>query len=216
MKKIGLIVAGGSGSRMSSSIPKQFLLLNNVPVLIHTLNALSFLDDLLIVLPKNHFDYWKNLCKKYGCTTPHKLVSGGKSRFHSVQNGLKKVEPNVLVLIHDGVRPFVSKELITKMINALKKNTGVVPAIKLKDSIRQLKANNTKSLDRESLVKVQTPQCFYSNEIKKAYEQPYNKEFTDDASVFENLNGRIITIQGDEKNIKITTPLDLKIANVLV
>lgn len=216
MRKIALIVAGGKGARMNSSIPKQFLLLNNIPILIHTINAFSDLDEILLVLPKEQFNYWNQLCLKYNVNIPHTIIAGGESRFDSVKNGLNEICNESIVLIHDGVRPFISKKIIAELINTVKKNVGVVPVIKLKDSIRKISNDSTKPINREDLYKIQTPQCFLSAEIKKAYQQVYSKEFTDDASVFERMSGTILPIMGEERNLKITTQEDLEIANSLI
>ncbi len=216
MRKIALIVAGGRGDRMNSSIPKQFLLLNNVPILIHTINAFSDLDEILLVLPKEQFNYWNQLCLKYNLNTPHTIIAGGESRFDSVKNGLDEICNESIVLIHDGVRPFISKKIIAELINTVKKKVGVVPVIKLKDSIRKISNYSTKPINRENLYKIQTPQCFLSVEIKTAYQQVSSKEFTDDASVFESMSGTILPIMGEERNLKITTQEDLEIANLLI
>ena len=216
MRKIALIVAGGKGVRMNSNIPKQFLLLNNIPILIHTINAFSDLDEILLVLPKEQFNYWSELCLKYNLKTPHTVIAGGENRFDSVKNGLDKIYDDSIVLIHDGVRPFISKKIITELINNVKKQVGVIPAIKLKDSIRKISSNSTTTINRENLYKIQTPQCFLSKEIKTAYQQASSKEFTDDASVFESTIGTILPIMGEERNLKITTQEDLEIANSLI
>ena len=216
MRKIALIVAGGKGARMNSSIPKQFLLLNNIPILIHTINAFSDLDEILLVLPKEQFNYWNQLCLKYNLNIPHTIIAGGESRFDSVKNGLNEICNESIVLIHDGVRPFISKKIIAELINTVKKNVGVVPVIKLKDSIRKISNDSTEPINREDLYKIQTPQCFLSAEIKRAYQQFYSKEFTDDASVFESMSGTILPIMGEERNLKITTQEDLEIANSLI
>ncbi len=216
MRKTALIVAGGKGARMNSSIPKQFLLLNNIPILIHTINAFSDLDEILLVLPKEQFNYWNQLCLKYNLNIPHTIIAGGESRFDSVKNGLDEICNESIVLIHDGVRPFISKKIIAKLINTVKKKVGVVPVIKLKDSIRKISNDSTKPISRKDLYKIQTPQCFLSTEIKTAYQQVSSKEFTDDASVFESISGTILPIMGEERNLKITTKEDLEIANSLI
>ena len=215
MKKVALIVAGGKGLRMNSDIPKQFLLLKGTPILMHTLKKNSHLDEVILVLPKYQIPFWEELCTTHNFTVPHTITEGGETRFHSVKNGLKKINENSLVAIHDGVRPLVSKNLIINLISEVREGIGIVPIVPLKDSIRQVDAEISTQVDRTNLYKVQTPQCFLSDDIKKAYTKEYSQKFTDDASVFENYGGKIITILGEDKNLKITTEEDLKIASIL-
>jgi len=216
MQKIALIVAGGKGTRMNASTAKQFLVLNKLPVLMHTLKQFSSFDKIVLVLPGTKFNYWQSLCKKYKFTLKHTLVKGGKTRFQSVKNGLNKIPPNSIVAIHDGVRPLVSKDLIEQLILQVKKGIGVIPILPLKDSIRQISEKKSAPINRSNLVKVQTPQCFLSSEIKDAYTQKFSNSFTDDSSVFESNGGDINFILGEEKNLKITTEQDLKIASNLL
>ena len=217
MRKLALILAGGKGQRMGSNIPKQFMLLNGIPILMHTLQKFKDFESITLVLPKNHFQYWYNLCEKYNFNVKHDIVEGGNTRYNSVKNGLQKLrsKENDIVAIHDGVRPFISMKTLTLLVKAVKKNNGVIPVLPVKESIRKVCNKNSENLSREYLFNVQTPQCFKASEIKKAYNQQYNKKFTDDASVFENFGGEIITLEGEEKNIKITTTIDLKIATIL-
>ena len=212
MKKVAIIVAGGQGIRMNSDIPKQFLLLNSSPVLIHTLLKFSHLDEIILVLPEIQIEYWNQLCKSHNFTIPHIIVEGGITRFHSVKNGLEKVDNNSNVAIHDGVRPLVSKNLINNLISEVKEGVGGIAVVPIKDSIRKLEGTNSIHIDRNTLYKVQTPQCFLSDDIKKAYTKEYSDTFKDDASVFEANGGKINTLLGEEKNLKITTEEDLKIA----
>jgi len=214
MKKIALIVAGGKGERMNTDIPKQFLLLNGLPILTHTLNAFADFDKRILVLPQSQIENWKTLCKKYNFALKHIIVAGGINRFGSVKNGLRKVEEGSLVAIHDGVRPLISKNLTNKLIAATKKGIGVVPIVPVKDSLRKMEGGKTKIVSRSNLYKVQTPQCFFASTIKAAYKQNFSLFFTDDASVLENNGGKITTIQGEERNLKITTEKDLKIAEI--
>lgn len=219
MKKYALIVAGGKGKRMGDSIPKQFMLLNNLPVLMHTLKKFNDADEnfnLVLILPKNKkiLSNWCQLCKKYDFTLPHRIAYGGRTRFHSVKNGLELIEDNSLVAIHDGVRPLVSTKLINQAINLIDKN-GVIPTIKITDSIRRTTRKSSFSITRDSLLAIQTPQCFNSKEIKKAYKQKYDILFSDDAAVFEKYGGKIKLITGEKQNIKITTYFDLKLAEFL-
>ena len=215
MKKVALIVAGGKGIRMNSDIPKQFLLLKGTPVLMYTLEKFSALDEIILVLPKKQIEYWENLCKEYSFSIPHTSIEGGETRFHSVKNGLDRVDNNSLVAIHDGVRPLISTKLIDNLINETKNGIGVIPVVPVKNSIRKVDAEISTHVDRTNLYNVQTPQCFLSDDIKNAYTQKYSEKFTDDASVFESNGGNIRTIIGEEKNLKITTKEDLKIASIL-
>ena len=216
MKKVALIVAGGKGERMNSSIPKQFLLLNSLPILMQTIKQFSHFEEIVLVLPNSQFEYWNELCASHNFTQKHILVSGGESRFHSVKNGLEKIDNNSIVAIHDGVRPLISENLINNLITKTKNGIGVVPVVPVKDSLREIKGENSVHINRSHLFKVQTPQFFLSADIKEAYTQEFSDFFTDDASVFESNAGKITTIKGDEKNFKITTEEDLKIAEVFM
>lgn len=214
MQKVAVIVAGGKGLRMNSEMPKQFLRLQNKPILIHTIEKFIHFDNVIIVLPKEETTVWKEICKKYKFTIPHKVTEGGATRFQSVKNGLEEVDNNSVVAIHDGVRPLVSENLINSLVKEVRQGIGVIPVIPVTDSIRKVEEDLSIYIDRSNLFKVQTPQCFLSTEIKEAYSQNYSELFTDDASVFETKGGQINTILGEEKNIKITTEEDLKIADI--
>ncbi len=215
MKNYAIIVAGGKGTRMKSGIPKQFLPLGGLPVLMHTLNAFTrAMPDIIIilVLPANHQNRWRALCKKYNFTIPHLAVNGGITRFHSVKNGLRKVSTPGTVAVHDGVRPLVSHALIKRCFAAASRNRAVVPAVPVKESLRKITGQRSEAVSRDSFVAVQTPQCFSSLVLHKAYNLPYKKSFTDDASVVEAAGFPIFLIGGEEGNIKITAPADLLIA----
>ena len=216
MNKVALIVAGGKGDRMNADIPKQFLLLNNLPILMHTIKQFSHFEEIVLVLPQSQFDYWELLCAKYNFTKNYTLVAGGETRFHSVKNGLKAIDNDCIVAIHDGVRPLISTALINKLVENTKTNSGTIPIIPIKDSIRKVEGKNSIHVNRSDLYKVQTPQCFLSSDIKDAYKQDFSDTFTDDASIFENRGGKITTIFGEEKNLKITTDADLRIAETLL
>ena len=216
MKKVALIVAGGKGERMNTDIPKQFLVLNDLPILMHSLNAFSHLDKIILVLPRAQIENWEELCKQYNFILKHTVVAGGINRFGSVKNGLAKIDEGSIVAIHDGVRPLVSKNLIDKLIGATKKGNGIIPIVAVKDSIRKVEGYKSKAVSRSSLYKVQTPQCFFASTLKDAYKQNFSLFFTDDASVLESNGGKIITIIGEEKNLKITTEEDLMLAEALI
>ena len=215
MRKIALIVAGGKGERMNSSVPKQFLLLHGTPILMHTLKRFSHFEEIVLVLPPFQFEYWKELCVTYNFTQKYTLVSGGETRFHSVKNGLVSIADNTIVAIHDGVRPLISTTLIDNLIAESKSGIGVIPIVPVKDSYRKVDRGESIQIDRNKLFKVQTPQCFWSADIKEAYNQDYSSIFTDDASVFESNGGKINTVLGEGKNLKITTEEDLKIVGIL-
>ena len=216
MQKVALIVAGGKGTRMKTDLPKQFLLLNGIPILMHTLKQFSHFEEIVLVLPHSQFDYWRELCSTYHFALKHTLVAGGTTRFYSVKNGLEQIDANSVVAIHDGVRPLISKKLIDSLITKTKNGVGVIPIVPVKDSIRKVEGENSTHLDRSNLYKVQTPQCFLSTDIKEAYTQEFSDTFTDDASVFEANGGEIKTILGDEKNLKITSQEDMKVASILI
>ena len=219
MKKYIVIVAGGSGSRMGTATPKQFLELFGLPVLMHTLKKFRQSvpeGEIILALPEKERNTWQSLCEKHHFDVPHKIVVGGKSRFHSVKNGLQKINEKSIVTIHDGVRPLVSETVIKNCIQSAEKFGATVPTLPIQDSIRKISNNGNQIADRNQFVLVQTPQCFQSEIILKAYQQKYRSSFKDDASVVEQLGQKIYLVEGNKENIKITTPEDLKIAEVLV
>ncbi len=219
MQKIALIVAGGKGIRMQNKTPKQFLAVKDLPILMRTIKKFKSFDRVIIVIAEEHIIYWKKLCKKFKFSNPHNIVSGGKNRFESVKNGLENINEDGIVAIHDGVRPLISENLIEKLIDTLKKETndkGVIPLVKINDSIRKLEEHKHVQTERKNIYKVQTPQCFFINSIKSAYNQDFISKFTDDANVFENNGEKIISVIGEEINIKITTKEDLNMFEKLL
>ncbi|MFN4082149.1 MAG: 2-C-methyl-D-erythritol 4-phosphate cytidylyltransferase [Bacteroidia bacterium] len=219
-KKIAVIVAGGKGLRMNQPLPKQFVNIGGKPILMHTVEAFANygVDEIILVLPKDHIDYWKNLCFDHNFSIKHKIIEGGFARFNSVKNALDAISENEgFVAIHDGVRPFVSNNIINNSFNtALQKNSAVT-SVKLKDSIRELTVTGiTKNVNRNNYYLVQTPQTFNLSLIKQAYNAANHDNFTDDASVFEEAGHQIHLIEGDYNNIKITTPEDLIFAEALL
>jgi len=217
MKTSVLIVAGGSGSRFKNTTPKQFLIIKDKPLLMHTIERFSHLHEIYVVLPKNHVPLWEELCKNYNFEIKHTVVFGGRNRFTSVKNGLTKIKNTNIVLIHDGVRPVVSKKLIENLVNSVDKNIGVIPVVDSNESIRYIDKTTSKAVNRENYYRVQTPQCFLFNEIFKAYNQEFNQTFTDDASVFESTReNKIITVKGEIDNIKITYPKDIHLVNTIL
>jgi 2-C-methyl-D-erythritol 4-phosphate cytidylyltransferase len=220
LKKFAIIVAGGSGQRMLSAVPKQFLLLQGKPVLYHTISAFYQADpktEIIIVLPRDQFDYWNSLISELP-NIAHRLVEGGNSRFHSSQNAIQTINEDGIVAIHDGVRPLIDPELITKGFRSAVEKGNAVLAVASKDSVRVLTADNIGSehLNRESIRLIQTPQIFTLKDLKEAFKQEYAEEFTDDARVVESIGVIINLVEGSYKNIKITTPEDLLLAEVLM
>jgi 2-C-methyl-D-erythritol 4-phosphate cytidylyltransferase len=208
-------VGAGSGSRMQSDIPKQFMLLNGKPILMHTIEAFynsDFKPEVILVLNVDFHTYWEQLCEKYHFSIPHTLIKGGLQRFHSVKNAIKAIKGKSVIAIHDAVRPLASNELICRSFREAEKIGNAVVAIKSKDSVRQQKGNSSLSLNRDEIYLVQTPQTFQFELLNKAYKQEYRNEFTDDASVVERIGVTINLIEGESKNLKITFPEDLVLA----
>ena len=219
MNKTAIIVAGGKGERMNADIPKQFLEIKGKPILIHTLEAFMNFDaslQLILVLPVAQFEFWETLCKKHALNIPHQIVAGGQTRFQSVKNGLDAVKVPAIVAIHDGVRPLVSKETISRCFDAAAKFGAAIPTMDSIESIRFVDANGSKSVDRTAYKMVQTPQVFDAELLKKAYEQEFSVLFTDDASVVEAMGIKVQLVDGNRENIKITTEFDLIVAERLL
>lgn len=219
MNKYAIIVAGGSGSRMGTSIPKQFILLTGIPILMHTLKAFYQYDkaiNIILVLPEEQIKKWRSLCQKYNFDVPHEIVTGGKTRFHSVKNGLSTISGEGLVAVHDGVRPLVSGQVIEETYSSAKKYRSAVAATPLKESIRKINRQDSKAIDRSQYRLVQTPQTFYVSDLKKAYTIDYTPDITDDASIIERAGIKIHLTSGSYENIKITTPEDLLLAEAIV
>jgi len=218
-QKVAIIVAGGKGERMKASVPKQFILLGHKPVLMHTLERFyQYSDDirLILVLPSTQFDVWDELCMTYNFNIPHTVVPGGISRFFSVKNALDTITEDALIAIHDGVRPFIDSGTIQRCFDEAEKSGAAIPVVDLVDSIRQVDWSGSKTVDRKNYRLVQTPQVFRSDIILKSYQQPYNEQFTDDASVAEAAGYKISLVEGNRENIKITTTFDLKLAEFLL
>ena len=217
-RKYAIIVAGGSGSRMKSNLPKQFIEIGGLPILMHTLKQFKQADadiELILVLPESQFEFWRELCEIHGAfmkTLPHQLVAGGKSRFQSGKNGLDIIENEGLVAIHDGVRPFVSAEIINESFRIAEQKGTAVVSVASKDSVRV----NGQAIDRTTVRLIQTPQTFQISLLKKAFETEELAAFTDDASVAEYAGFKINLIEGSYENIKVTTPEDLLWAEVLL
>ncbi|MBR4131143.1 MAG: 2-C-methyl-D-erythritol 4-phosphate cytidylyltransferase [Bacteroidaceae bacterium] len=216
MKSFAIIVAGGKGLRMGGEVPKQFLPIEGKPILMHTIEAFrKALDgvEIVLVLPADQHDYWQKLCKDHDFCSPKLISKGGETRFHSVKNGLALLpnDEEAVVGVHDGVRPFVSKETIQRCYEAAAQGKAVVPVVPVVETVRQILPDG-KSITRprDEYRLVQTPQVFPLDLLRKAYQQPYSETFTDDASVVEALGKEITMVEGNRENIKITTPADLK------
>lgn len=219
MKYYAVIVAGGSGNRMQSEIPKQFLILHQQPVLMHTISAFSkskYQPDILVVLNIHQHQTWENLCSLYNFTIPHKVISGGTERFYSVQNAIKEIKGESVVAVHDAVRPLTSIQLIDESYKIATEKGNAIAAITATDSIRQVTEQTNTILNREEIRLIQTPQTFNYNQLKKAYQQNFRNSFTDDASVIEYAGYPINLIEGERHNIKITYPIDLEFAEILL
>lgn len=215
LPEYAIIVAGGSGSRMQHSQPKQFIEVAGKPILMHTIERFYQYNPavrIVVVLPQEQLNTWRELCRKHSFKLFHMTVPGGVTRFGSVKNGLGAVQGEGLVAVHDGVRPFVAVETIKEAFNAAAGHGSAVVAVSPKDSIRELTEEGSRAVPRAKYKLVQTPQCFQAAILRKAYEQPEQEHFTDDASVVESIGEKITLVEGSYRNIKITTPEDLILA----
>jgi 2-C-methyl-D-erythritol 4-phosphate cytidylyltransferase len=218
--KTVIIVAGGRGKRMGHDVPKQFLNLNDTPVLILTMSRFYDYDNnikIILALPEDEIKTWGTINLQTINIPPHIIVEGGKERFFSVKNSLVHVGRGELIAIHDGVRPFVSIETISRCFDKAEQSGAAIPVIAMTESIRYFE-NEDKSLavNREKYKIVQTPQVFRSDILVPAYAQPYSKDFTDDASVVEKFGYPVSSVEGNIENIKLTTPLDMEMARILI
>lgn len=218
-----IILAGGKGLRMGGDIPKQFLPIGGLPVLMHTVKRFrEYSNDLniILVLPQNQQDYWQALCDEYQFMEDYTIADGGETRFHSIQNGLQLIPDDAqgVVGVHDGVRPFPSVEVIRNCFETARREGSAIPVIPVVETIRHLEKHiqSSKTVPRDEYRLVQTPQVFDIQLHKRAYNQPYNDGFTDDASVVESMGYSIILVGGNRENIKITTPFDLIVAEAIV
>lgn len=214
-----LVVAGGKGERMNSRIPKQFIEIDGLPIIMHTLTKFYNFNSkfkLILVLPGNQISFWEELCQRHSFQIPHHVVAGGVNRFESVKNGLELVKQSSIVAVHDGVRPLVSHQTIARCLEATENFVAVVPVIDSVESIRKVQPSGNCAVDRNAFKLVQTPQVFDAELLKKAYMQPFSPLFTDDASVIESFGEKIHLVEGNRENIKITTDLDLIIAEIFL
>ena len=214
-----IIVAGGSGRRMGGALPKQFMMLDNEPILARSINRMHEAlpaAEIVVVLPEEHVELWKNIAARFDVAR-HKIALGGKERFHSVKNGLEALSDEVAIVgIHDAVRPLASKKLIIKLFLWAENSTAVIPVVAPIDSYRIVEGDDSRIIDRSALRMVQTPQVFQAEALRKAYEQPFSATFTDDASVMEAAGHKVTLVEGERENIKITTPSDMLIAEAII
>lgn len=221
MNKAAVLVAGGKGMRMGTSLSKQYLPLAGKPVLMHTLERFFQADPsllLILVLPKEDFEYWINLCASHSFDLPHQLVAGGSSRFQSVKNGLMALPfQDGLVAIHDGVRPFVSEKVIQTSFEIAAEKGSAIPVVALKDSLRKVSTSGESSFQNRTHFRlVQTPQTFQLDKIREAFGTEELPIFSDDATVYEHQGWEVSLFEGNLENIKLTTPEDLEYANFMI
>lgn len=221
MKKIALIVAAGNGNRMKNATPKQFMLLHHKPILYYTISSfLKAYDDIeiILVLPEDHISMGQEIIDGYFDRSKFRLCSGGRTRFHSVKNGLSLIDENeeAIIFVHDGVRCLLTADLIQRCYeNALELGTAI-PAISCVDSLRLMDGDENKVIEREKIKAIQTPQTFHSKILLPAYQIDYKEQFTDEASVVEAYGLKLHLVEGEEKNFKITNPIDLQLAQLLL
>lgn len=214
-----VIVAGGSGARMKSEIPKQFMEINGKPLILWTIDKFLLFDShikIIVVLPENHIIVWQEIIEKHPEYRRLIVCSGGATRFHSVRQGLEHIVENEVVGIHDAVRPLVSVDTITRCYKMAAMKNSAVPVIEMEDSLRKVTHTSNEILDRGNVRRVQTPQVFNAEKLIRAYENCLEKNFTDDASVFESYFGSVQLVEGNQENIKITYPLDIKVAESIL
>lgn len=223
MRTVAIIVAGGSGTRFGADMPKQFLELGGLPILMRTIEAFgengdgSF--DVIVTLPQGQMELWQQLCREYGFEVPHRIVAGGETRWHSVKNALDNIGDITdvdVIAVHDGVRPLVTAALINRALDTARQHGSAIPVVTLNDSVRQLDGETSHALNRSSLRAVQTPQVFEAVLLMNAYRQAFDASFTDDASVVERMGHNVVLVEGDPQNLKITLPMDLALAEYLL
>jgi 2-C-methyl-D-erythritol 4-phosphate cytidylyltransferase len=218
MKQSVIITAGGIGKRMKSDLPKQYISVQGLPVLMHTINKFYAYDaemQIVISLPKDFIQMWKDLCEKHEFNIPHEITEGGIERYHSIKNALQKVKGEI-VMVHDAVRPLVSIQTISNVIEKAKTKGAAIPVLPIKDTLRKGNSENSQHQDRSEFWIVQTPQAFKLDLLQKAYQIPYSSAVTDDASLLEAMGKQVFLTEGNEENIKITTPFDLKLVEFLL
>lgn len=220
MAEIGvIIVAGGSGRRMGATLPKQFMMLGQQPVLARSINRIHEAlpkAEIVVVLPSEWVEMWRNMAARFDVAR-HKIATGGKERFHSVQNGIAALSDEVrTIAVHDAVRPLVSKKLIIRLVLATDESAAVIPVVAPADSFREVEGDESHIVNRSRLRMVQTPQLFRADVLRRAYEQPFSESFTDDASVVEAMGEKITLVEGERENFKLTTPTDMILAEAII
>jgi 2-C-methyl-D-erythritol 4-phosphate cytidylyltransferase len=213
-----IITAGGIGKRMGASLPKQFILVKDKPILMYTIEKFYHFDpkaQLIITLPEEWRNHWEDLVEEHDFRIPHRVVVGGAERYDSIKNALEYCHSEY-VAVHDGVRPLVSDSTIKECFEKVRKKDAVIPVVDLKDSIRLKEEGNTKAVDRSQYLTVQTPQCFKREVLEEAYSLPFDASVTDDACLVERLGKSVFTVSGNDENIKITTKSDLALAEQLL
>lgn len=214
-----IIVAGGSGRRMGGALPKQFMMLDNEPILARSINRMHEAlpaAEIVVVLPEEHVELWKNIAARFEVAR-HKIALGGKERFDSVKNGLAALSDGVrIIAVHDAVRPLASKKLIIKLFLEAEKHVAVIPVVAPIDSYRIVEGEQSRIIDRSTLRMVQTPQVFHADKLRDAYNRPFSSTFTDDASVMEAAGHTVTLVEGERENIKITTPSDMFVAEAII
>ena len=220
MKRYVIVVAAGRGSRMQSPVPKQFLKLNGKPVVLHSMAAFAEFDPtitIILVLPVNQFVHWEKIAAEFPLPAHVLITEGGETRFESVKKGLAQIPAEEgIVAVHDAVRPLVTVKTISRAFKAAERYGNAVPALPLSDSIRQIESTRSIGVDRSRYCLIQTPQCFNIPLVKRAYQQDYKYTFTDDASVVESLGEQIHLVDGNEENFKLTTPMDMVLAEAML
>lgn len=219
MQRSVIIVAGGTGTRMGSQIPKQFLELKGKPVLMRTIEKFSNFDsqmEIILVLPVNQVPQWDKLCIHHKFFVKHQIAFGGETRYHSVRSGITEVIPGSLIAIHDGVRPLVTPGTIRRCFETAEMEGNAIPSMTSSESVRYVKNSMNHYVARKDIKLIQTPQVFQWNQVQNAYDQEYREKFTDDSSVVEAMGYPLNLVAGNPENIKITTPLDMKIAETLL
>lgn len=216
-----IIVAGGKGLRMGSELPKQFMPIGGKPVLMYTIEQfLKYSPDIniIVVLPRNQQEFWNKLCEEHNFNIPHTIADGGESRFESSKNGLSLIPDNEqgVVAFHDGVRPFVSIDVIERCFDAARDDYAAIPVMPVTDTLRYVDRGHGHNVERNNFRSVQTPQVFDISLAKQAFDQPYRPSFTDDATVIESLGCQVSMVEGNRENIKLTTPFDLQLAELLI
>ena len=219
MRKTLIIVAGGRGERMGSDLPKQFLPLAGQPILMHTMDLFHRYDNkmsIILGLPDRFRDYWEDICSTAGFAIPHIITPGGQTRFHTVKEALERTDEPSLIAIHDSVRPLVSKDTIDSCFDQAVRTGAAIPCIDISESLREIRHDRSISVDRSSYRLVQTPQVFRPDILIKSYQQDYDVSFTDDASVVEKAGYQVSIVNGNDENIKITTPGDITYAESIL